>query len=147
MIMPSTKVRNLVVLIDSTLSFNDHIGKDSFFFHLRNISRIWSSLSQHDVETVIHAFVTSQLDYCNSLLYGLSANNIKRLQYVQNSAARSITHTRKIDHITRILYHLHWLPVSLRLNYKIIMFTYKALIAFVLLIYQIYLCLMYLPAS
>ncbi len=111
LIMPSTKVRNLGVLIDSTLSFNDHIGKvvKTAFFHLRNIACIRSSLSQQDVETVTHAFVTSQLDYCNSLLYGLSANNIKRLQYVQNSAARLITHTRKNDHITPILYHLHWL--------------------------------------
>ncbi len=79
LIMPSTKVRNIGVLIDSTLSFNDHIGKvvKTAFFHLRNISRIRSSLSQQDVETVIHAFVMSQLDYCNSLLYGLSVNNIK----------------------------------------------------------------------
>ncbi len=129
LIMPSTKVRNLGVLIDSTLSFNDHIGKvvKTAFFHLRNIARIRSSLSQQDVETVTHAFVTSQLDYCNSLLYGLSVNNIKRLQYVQNSAARLITHTRKNDHITPIFYHLHWLPVSLRINYKILILTYKAL--------------------
>ncbi len=129
LIMPSTKVCNLGVLIDSTLSFNDHIGKvvKTAFFHLRNISRIQSSLSQQDVETVIHAFVTSQLDSYNSLLYGFSANNIKRLQYVQNSAACLITHTRKNNHITPILYHLHWLPVSLRINYTILIFTYKAL--------------------
>ncbi len=126
LIMPSTKVCNLGVLVDSTFSFNDHIGKvvKTAFFHLCNISRIRSSLSQQDVETVIHAFVTSQLDYCNSLLYGLSTNNIKRLQYVQNSAARLITHTRKNDHITPIVYHLHWLPVSLHINYKIQIFTY-----------------------
>ncbi len=107
LIMPSTKVCNLGVLIDFTLSFNDHIGKvvKTAFFHLRNISRIQSSLSQQDVETVIHAFVTSQLDSYNSLLYGFSANNIKRLQYVQNSAACLITHTRKNNHITPILYH------------------------------------------
>ncbi len=129
LIMPSTKVRNLGVLIDFTLSFNHHFGKvvNTAFFDLRNISHIRSSLRQQDVETVIHAFVTSQLDYCNSLLYGLSDNNIKRLQYIQNSAVRLIAHTIKNDHITSILYHLHWLPVSLRINYKILIFTYKAL--------------------
>jgi len=129
LIMPSTTVRNLGVILDSTLSFNDHISKvvKTAFFHLRNISRIRSSLSQQDAETIIHAFVTSQLDYCNSLLYGLSAKNIKRLQYVQNSAARLITHTRKNEHITPILYHLHWLPVSLRINFKVLILTYKAL--------------------
>ncbi len=70
LIMASTKARNLGVLIDSTLSFNDHIGNvvKTAFFHLRIISRIRSSLSQQDVETVVHDFVTSQLDYCNSLL-------------------------------------------------------------------------------
>ncbi len=90
------------------------------FFHLHNISRF-------NIYSVLHAFVTYQLDYCNSLLYGLSANNIKRLQYVQNSAARLITRTRKNDHITPILYHLHWLPVSLCINYKLLIFTYKSL--------------------
>ncbi len=60
LIMPSTKVCNIGVLIDFTLSFNDHIGKvvKTAFFHLRNNSRIRSSLSQQDVENVIHAFVT-----------------------------------------------------------------------------------------
>ncbi len=59
LIMPSTKVHNLGVLIDSTLSFNDHIGKvvKTAFFHLRNISCIQSSLSQQDAETVIHALL------------------------------------------------------------------------------------------
>ncbi len=48
-------------------------------------------------------------------------------QYVQNSAACLITHTRKNDHITPILYHLHWLPVSLCINYKMLIVTYKTL--------------------
>ncbi len=78
LIMPSTKVRNLGVLIDFTLSFNNHFGKvvNTAFFHLRNISHIRSSLRQQDVETVIHAVVTSQLDYCNSLLCELPNVNI-----------------------------------------------------------------------
>uniref|UniRef100_A0A671KGG2 Ubiquitin-like modifier-activating enzyme 5 n=1 Tax=Sinocyclocheilus anshuiensis TaxID=1608454 RepID=A0A671KGG2_9TELE len=57
--------------------------------HQAGLSKVEAAehtLRQQDAETVIHAFVISQLDYCNSLLYGLSAKNIKRLQYVQNFA-------------------------------------------------------------
>ena len=78
-------------------------------------------------ETLIHAFVTSKLDYCNSLLSGLSQNQIQRLQYVQNSAARLLTGTRKYNSITPILRELHWLPVAERIHFKILLLTFKSL--------------------
>ena len=52
-------------------------------------------LVQEALVTVVHAFVTSRVDYCNFLLYGLSDYNINRLQRIQNSAARIVTNTRK----------------------------------------------------
>ena len=57
------------------------------------------------------AFVSSRLDYCNSLLYGISDGLLSKLQTVQNTAARVVTGTRKFDHITPVLHQLHWLPV------------------------------------
>jgi len=60
-------------------------------------------LTQEALVTVVHAFVTSRIDYCNSLLYGISDYNINRLQRIQNSAALIVTNTRKYDHITPIL--------------------------------------------
>ncbi|KAK2170581.1 hypothetical protein LSH36_2g17002, partial [Paralvinella palmiformis] len=76
--------------------------------------------------TVVHAFVTSRIDYCNSLLYGISDYNINRLQRIQNSAARIVTNTRKYDHITLILQKLHWLPVGHRIHFKMLL-TYKSI--------------------
>ena len=97
------------------------------FFHLRNISKIRNCLSLADTEKLVHAFITSKLDNASSLLYGLPKFLIDRLQNVQNAAAHVVTRTRKYDHIKPVLKQLHWLPVSQRINYKILLLTYKAL--------------------
>ena len=76
-------------------------------------------------KTLIHAFVTSRIDNCNALLYGLPSYLVQRLQYVLNSAARLIFLSRKADHITPLLIDLHWLPVEQRINFKIMLLTYK----------------------
>ena len=92
------------------------------------ISRIRKYLStQTTTEILVHAFVTSKLDHCNSLLHNVPKNVIKKLQSVQNAAARLITRSWNCDHITPILFHLHWLPVSERIKFKIPLLTFKAL--------------------
>jgi len=68
-----------------------------------------------------------RLDYCNSLLYGISDNLYRRLQVVQNAAARLITNTRRCEHIMPVLQQLHWLPVCQRVQSKIAVLVYKAL--------------------
>ena len=67
------------------------------------------------------------LDYCNSLLYGAGGGLLKKLQAVQNAAARVVMRTRKFDHITPVLRDLHWLPVRQRIKYKLAMIVYKCL--------------------
>lgn len=125
---PSGQVRNLGVIFDAQLTFNSHFNNITkvAFFHLRNIARIRPFLSRPDAEKLIHAFITSRLDYCNSLFAGLPANSIKRLQYIQNSAARVLTHTSSRHHITPVLQQLHWLPVQSRIDFKVLILTYKA---------------------
>ena len=76
---------------------------------------------------VLHAFVTSRIDYCNGLLYGLPDCEIAKLQRVQNAAARLPLSCKKYNHITPILISLHWLPVRYRINFKILLLTFKAL--------------------
>ncbi len=84
-------------------------------------------MSPKDAESLVHAFITSHLDYCNALFSGLPARSISRLQYIQNSAARVLTYTKRSAHITPILFNLHWLPVSSRIIYKILLLTFKSL--------------------
>ena len=75
----------------------------------------------------MHALVTSRLDNCNAVLFGLPDYLIKRLPYVFNAAARLVSLTNKYDHITPVMMQLLWLPVKERINFKIIMTTFKAL--------------------
>ena len=98
----------------------------SSFFHLRNIGFIRKYLT-YDAAKIIHAFVISKLDYCNSLLYGLPSYLIRKLQHVQNSAARLVNQCPRFCHITPVLRDLHWLPVSFCIECKIMLITYKVL--------------------
>ena len=75
----------------------------------------------------VHPFITSKPDCCNSLLYGCRKMQLKKLQYVQNTATRIVTQTRKFDHITPVLFDLHWLPVSYRIVFKILLLVFKSL--------------------
>ena len=84
-------------------------------------------LSQDNAETLVHAFISSELDFCNALLYGLPQSVVDRLQYVQNCAARLVTRTWSSEQITPVPRRLHWLPVRQRITYKILLLTNKAL--------------------
>ena len=76
---------------------------------------------------LVHAYVTSRLDYCNSILYGLPKYQLSKLKRIQNMAARLITDTMKFDHINPVLYNLHWPPVNYRIQFKILTITFKAI--------------------
>jgi len=90
-----------------------------------------SSLMYDTAKTLVHAFISSCLDYCNRLLYGVSEGMLKKLQAVQNAAARVVTASawcgRKFDHIMPVLRELHWLPIRQRTTYKLVMTVYKCL--------------------
>ncbi len=79
------------------------------------------------LESVIHAFISSRLDYCNGLYLGVSQSLLSRLQLVQNAATRLLTGTRKREHISPVLISLHWLPVKYRIHFKSLLFVYKGL--------------------
>ena len=77
-----------------------------------------SSLTFEAAKTLVHAFVSSRLDYCNSLLYRIGDVLLTKLQTVQNAAAHVVTGTTKFDHITPVLRQLHWLPVRQQITFK-----------------------------
>ena len=84
-----TAVKNRDAWFDSTLGMSTHNSKmcSAAFYHLRNISRITKFLSLEDTKTLVHFFVTSRVDYCNSLLYGTPASHLNKVQRVLNAAA------------------------------------------------------------
>ena len=128
-ITPVTSVRNLGVIFYSNLKVDMQITKacQIAYYHLHNIRRIRKFLSQDATCTIIHAFITSQIDYCNSLMNGLPENLIKKLQRVQNTAARLVFNLRKYDRITPALVTLHWLPVKYRIEFKTLLIVFKGL--------------------
>ena len=97
------------------------------FFQLRNIAKIRGTVSHSELEMIIHAFISSRLDYCNSIFTCLSKSSQDRLQLVQNSAARLLTRSSRMSHITPVLHSLHWLPINYRIKFKVLVLTYKAL--------------------
>ena len=82
----------------------------------------WDAISLSDL-----SLVTSRLDYGNALLFEVNSGLINKLQRVQNTAARLITRTKKHNHITPVLVSLHWIPVQYRIQYKLLLYTFKAL--------------------
>ena len=126
-ICPTPSAKCIGVIIDSHVSMETHISSvcKAAYFHLRNISQLKRYLDQESLECVVHAFITTKLDYANSLLCGLPSAQISRLQAIQNTAARLLTGTRKHDHITPVLHSLHWLPVHQRIKFKTLVQVYK----------------------
>ena len=127
-ITPSSTVRNLGFHLDSSLTMGKHIAAvcKSSWFYLKNIRAIRKYLTMEDTQTLIHAFVSSRLDFCNSLLFGTSATLISQLQLVQNAAARIVSKAGKYEHVSPILHSLHWLPVHYRIIFKVLLTVYKA---------------------
>ena len=74
----------------------------------------------------VHALITTRLDFCNSIIYNLPNNKIERLQRIQNQTARILTRSPRRNHITPVLRRLHWLRISERIIFKILILTYKA---------------------
>ena len=98
------------------LSMQAHIGQvtKSCYYQLRNIGQIRRSINEGACNTLVHALVTSRINYCH-------------LQRVQNCAARIVSRTKKYDHITPVLQKMHWLPICLRPTYKTLILTYTVL--------------------
>ena len=121
-------VKYIGVLFDDSLSLVPHVTATckSAFYNLRNICKIRRFLTNDTTGSIVHAFVTSRIDCCNFLLYGLPKCVLKKLQYVQNSAARHIYLSKKFDHVTPFLVTLHWLPIEQRIHFKILLITCKA---------------------
>jgi len=123
LITSSDHVRLLGATITSDLNLDLHVSvvSASCFYWLRQLRRTWRSLDQASAATLVHTFVTSCVDYCNTLLAGAPKVTTDKLQRVLNAAARSLTGTDKFDQgLSRLLHtELHWLDIPERVTYKL----------------------------
>ena len=129
MVSPCSKVKNLGVIFDSTLSMSKHVSlvRSSCFYHIRDFSRIRRILSKSVAVTLANALVGSRLDYCNSLMYGITQKQSRRLQAIQNTLSRIISYLPRRASTSNARKLLHWLPVEFRVKFKLLVITYKAL--------------------
>ena len=128
-ITKSRCIRNLGAWFNDTFDMSQHVTNlcSASFFQPHNIRRIGKYLTQEVAATLVHFLVTCRIDYCNSLLYGLSDYQLAKLQRVQNSAARLVYKESKFCQITPLSKKLHRLPITFRIRFKIALLTYKAI--------------------
>lgn len=126
---PVTSVRDLGIFIDADLVMRSHVQRtvSRCFAVLRQLRQIRFQVPPATLQTLVVVLVLSRLDYGNSVLIGLPAYLVRRLQSVLNASARLIFHLRRSDHITDALVSLHWLRVPERIHYKIAVLAYKVL--------------------
>ena len=124
----SSTVRNLGAYFDQTMTLDHHVTNlcRSANWQLRKISRLRKYLDNKSCEILVHAFITSRLDFLNSLLSGLPDSSIRKLQKIQNTAARIVKRKGRNCHITPILKELHWLPISFRIQFKLLLLAFRA---------------------
>jgi len=121
----------LGVTFSSDLTLEKHVSKTcaAGFYWLRQLRRIRRSLDEESAATLVRAFVTSRIDYCNAIYAGAPKTITDKLQRVLNAATRVVSDTKKFDRgLARLLHDkLHWLDVPERVIFKLGLMTYRCL--------------------
>ena len=125
----SNTVTNLGAKLDKFLTFEPYINSTVALCYkqLKDVSSIRHLIEKNHTEMLVHSIISSRLDYCNSLLYGLNKSVIERLQKVQNAAARVVLKLRKRDPIRQEICNLHWLRINERILFKILVMVFKCI--------------------
>ena len=124
-------VRNLGILMDTTLSMHAQVAnvRKVCYYYITWIRRVRNSLTRSAAKSLVHALIISRLDYCNSVYINIPHYLVRELQLVMNDAARVVMGIRRDPNISisDVLAELHWLPMSQRIDFKILSMVYKAL--------------------
>ena len=125
----SNTIKTLGFNLDRLANMEHHVNSTVSLCYklLSDVSRVRHLLSDSDTESLVHSIVSSRLDYCNSLLYGLNKSVLSKYQRVQNYAARIVSKRSKRKSVSDVLIKLHWLPVENRIVFKLLTFTFKIL--------------------
>ncbi len=125
----SRSVKLLGVHLDDALSFDGHVSKivTSCYLTLRNLRVIRRFLTEEAAASIVHAFVSSRLDMCNSLFFGMSASNIAKLQHVLNFAIRLVKGRSSWSDTSALYSELHWLTIRQRFHFKLLVLVFHCL--------------------
>ena len=125
-----SSVVELGVVIDQELKMDAHVGimTRSCFYQLRQLRTIRQSLSEDATRMLIHSFVVTRVDYCNSVLSGISVAQTDRVQRILNAAARLLLRIPRFAPVAALIRdHLHWLSAAQRIRFKILLLVSKCI--------------------
>jgi hypothetical protein len=122
-------VKNLGFHLDETLSYDKQVNElvKSCFLSVKRISSIKHFLGYEEKRILISSLVLSKIDYCNSMYFGINSHNMRKLQSVQNSAARLIFGSKTHSSLSPLFDKLHWLTIKNRIIFKISTYVHKCL--------------------
>ena len=128
-ISPTNTVKNLGVTFDSRNTFTSHITNfcHACYYHLKDLRRIHKFFSVDTAALLANSIISSQLDYCNSLHYGVSKYNVAKLKKIQNALCRIVFRLDRTSHVTPFLQKLHWLPITYHILFKYYLISFKAI--------------------
>ena len=128
-VVPSRTVRNIGAMMDSALTMKPHIDSiiKSCYIQMRSLSKIRKYLTEEAAKSLTHAFVSSRLDMMNAILFKIPDDLLKKLQLIQNHAARIVKKANRYCHATPLLKDLHWLPIKSRIQFKILLLVFKSI--------------------
>ena len=126
---PVKAARDLGVILDTSLTFNDHVRiiVASCMSRLGQINRVKHCFNKRTLILIISALVFTKLYYCSLVWSSASQSNIVKLQAVQNFACRIVSGAQKYDHVTPILRQLNWLPVKQHIYYRDSIMAFKCM--------------------
>ena len=130
----SEHIKIMGVVLDNGLTMDYHISHvcRTAHYHIRSLRYFRSSLTQDMTCQIACSLVGSRLDYANSLLYGITQKNIRRLQRVQNSLARVVigpqpNYLAHTSNPCSLFEQLHWLPIEHRIKFKVATISFNTI--------------------
>jgi hypothetical protein len=125
----SDVVRDLGIMLDTTLTFSSHINKvrQSTFMHLRIISKMRKCLSKRHCAMVIDALVLSRLNFCASLFVGLPKCQVQRLQSIINYSIKIVEKLHRRENVSPHLKYHEWLPAEFRMRFRLLQIVHASL--------------------
>ena len=129
MVQRSSIIKYLVALIDERLSLKQFINSKCriAMWNLHKLKAIRNVLRDDACKTLVSALVLSHLDYASAILIGLPEVDIRKMQIVQNMAAKLVLNCSTMESLTDSLRNLHWLPIRAQIEHKLLTITYKCL--------------------